>query len=123
MIPVVNTSHALTHDDMLRLIEREVAIGDTLLAADSLRRWSSRLMASLDENGRARLEAASKAFEQLIDYEKRHGRFSRLDRDAPEILLHERLQRGAGLPSVYKPNVFLASGGETVLRASSSAAL
>ena len=91
----------LTCDGMLRIIERDLEIGDSIMAGRRLGRWSACIVAEMGEQGRGRLDLAEAAYGELVAYEALHGRFSRLDRQSREIVLYERGLRQSGSRSIY----------------------
>ena len=79
----------------LRRAERAITIGDTLMGGHLLDGWSPAAV-GLPAGFDGRVEDARRRLAELRAEETAHGRFCRLDRSAPEIVLHERevLRRG-----------------------------
>jgi hypothetical protein len=109
----------LTCDGMLQIIERDLEIGDSIMAGRRLGRWSACIVAEMGTQGRERLDRAKSAFEELVAYEASHGRFSRLDRQSREIVLYERGARQLGLRSIYGATPDSFSQRPTIAHASS----
>ncbi len=108
----------LTCDGMLRIIERDLEIGDSIMEARRLGRWSACIMAEIGERGRDRINLAETAYGELVAYEALHGRFSRLDRQSREMVCYERGVRQFGLRSIYGPTPDFSSQRQAIPTAS-----
>ena len=89
----------------LGLIERALEVGDSDLAVRYLRDWATVLEASPDNSIMDRVRLASMKLQKLLTHEVVHGRFSLLDRTAPEIVRYEQGMRWRGLQSRYSPHL------------------
>lgn len=100
-IAVRQVRASLGEHGRLRLIERALEIGDADRAAGHMQSWAAGLETSLCNTIRERVQLASARLQELVRLEQVHGRFSQLDRSAPEILRYEREMRWKGLPSKF----------------------
>jgi hypothetical protein len=94
-------SGCLSVADKLWLIRRALEIGDSWMAERDLQDWSSDLELSADADLQEGLRSARAEFAALAAFEKTHGRFSRLDRQAEEIVCYENEVARLGKASVY----------------------
>lgn len=75
----------------MRVIERELDIGDSAVASMNLERWGKAISLCLDTSLHIRLERSKARLENLLAYEAIHGQLSLLDFHAPEVLKRNRI--------------------------------
>ncbi len=91
----------LSNGGKLRLICRALEIGDSWMTERNLNDWSSHLERDPDPALREGIRSARVGFAALKAFEEVRGRFSRLDREAQEIVWYENEMRRSGGTSVY----------------------
>ncbi len=84
------------------MIERLLGIGDSIIAGMFIRDWENRIEACSERDLHPRLELAKTRFSDILAHEGKHGRFSLLNREAPEIVSYERSIAYAARPSIYR---------------------
>jgi len=83
------------------MIERLLGIGDSIIAGMFIRDWEDRIEACSEVELHHRLQLAKGRLSDILAHEAKHGRFSLLDRSAPEIVSYEREIAYDGRTSIY----------------------
>lgn len=87
--------------DALRIIERLLDIGDSIVAGIFIRDWEERIEACSERNLKLRLELAKERLLSILAHEAVHGFLSLLNRNAREIVSYERHIGFEGKISIY----------------------